>query len=154
MATITVGTNSYATEAELTTYATDRGLTLTGTADVLLIKAMDWLELQPFKGSKTVATQDLEWPRSNVYVGGALIDETVVPDRIKQAELAAAILIDQGADLQPTVEQRVISESVAGAVSVQYSDKGNQSPVFTKLNSLIRDYVTNSGGLSFDVVRG
>lgn len=154
MATITVGENSYVTETELTTYATDRGLTLTGTKDVLLIQAMDWLELKPFKGSKTVATQDLEWPRTDVFVNGTELDDTVVPERIKQAQMAAAILIDSGADLQPTVEQRVIAESVAGAVSVQYSDKGNQSPVFTKLNGLLRDYVTNSGGMSFDVVRG
>lgn len=150
MATITVGTNSYVTESELTTYATDRGVTLTGTTDVLLIQAMDWLELRPFKGSKTVATQDLEWPRTGVTG----VADDVVPERIKQAQLAAAVLIDQGADLQPTVGPRVISQSVDGAVSRTFSDKGNQTPVFTKLNALIRDYVTNSGGMSFDVVRG
>ena len=31
--------NSYVTEAELTTYAADRGVTLTAATDVLLIKA-------------------------------------------------------------------------------------------------------------------
>jgi hypothetical protein len=153
MATITVGTNSYVTEAELTTYATDRGVTLTGATDVLLIQAMDWLELRPFKGSKTVATQDLEWPRTGVLVNGTELDDSTVPERIKQAQMAAAIQIDGGSDLQPTVGPRVISQSVDGAVSRTFSDKGNQTPVFTKLNALIRDYVTNSGGMSFDVVR-
>lgn len=153
MATITVGTNSYNTQAELTTYATDRDITLTGTADVLLIQAMDWLELRSFKGAKTDPAQSLEWPRTGVLVNGVTVADDVVPERIKQAQLAAAVMIDQGADLLPTVEQRVIAESVAGAVSVQYSDKGNQSPVFTKLNALIRDYVTGSG-MSFEVTRG
>ena len=154
MATITVGTNSYVTEAELTTYATDRGVTLTGATDVLLIQAMDWLELKPFKGVKTDAAQELEWPRTGVSVNGVTLDDSTVPERIKQAQMSAAILIDQGADLMPTVEQRVIAERVEGAVSVQYSDKGNQTAIFTKLNWLLRDYVTNSGGMSFDVVRG
>ena len=153
MATITVGTNSYVTEAELTAYATDRGITLTGTTDVLLIKAMDWLELQPFKGDKATDGQALEWPRSGVYVGGTLLPDDAVPERIKQAQMAAAVLIDGGADLMPTVEPRVIAESVDGAVSVRYSDKGNQTPVYTSLNALIRDYVKNAGGMSFDLVR-
>lgn len=152
MATITVGTNSYVTESELTTYATDRGVTLSGTADVLLIQAMDWLELRAFKGSKTSSSQALEWPRDSVYVNGKELDDTVVPERIKQAQMAAAIQIDGGADLQPTVGPRVISQSVDGAVSRTFSDKGNQTAVFTKLNALIRDYVASSG-MSFEVSR-
>lgn len=154
MATITVGTNSYATEAELTTYASDRGITLSGSPDVLLIQAMDWLELRPFKGSKTSDSQDLEWPRSGVMVNGSELDDSEIPERIKTAQIVAAINIDQGADLQPTVGPRVLSERVEGAVSRSYSDKGNQSPIHTQLNALIRDFVTNAGGMSFTVKRG
>jgi len=35
--------NSYVTEAEVSTWATDRGITLTDTVAVLIIKGMDYL---------------------------------------------------------------------------------------------------------------
>ena len=52
------------TEAELTTYASDRGITI-ATVDktTLLIKAMDYIEVQLFKGVKTVSTQALQFSR-------------------------------------------------------------------------------------------
>ena len=60
MATIVVETgsgsttaNSYVSEQELTTYASDRGVTLTGTASVLIIQAMDYLESKMFVGTKS-----------------------------------------------------------------------------------------------------
>ena len=66
MATISVETgsgssssNSYVSEADLSTYATDRGVTVAGTASVLLIKAMDYIESQPFKGAKGSDAQAL-----------------------------------------------------------------------------------------------
>lgn len=145
MATITVGTNSYATEAELTTYATDRGITLTGAPDVLLIKAMDWLEVQPFSGSKTDPDQDLQFPRNG---------ETTVPASIKTAQMVAAVLIDSGEDLLAPQGQRVLSESVAGAVSVSYSDTGRQSTYYPQLAALLRPYLGSAGGSTFEVHRG
>jgi len=145
MATITVGTNSYATEAELTTYATDRGITLTGAPDVLLIKAMDWLEVQPFSGSKTDHTQDLQFPRNG---------ETTVPAAIKTAQMVAAVLIDSGEDLLAPQGRRVLSESVAGAVSVSYSDTGRQSTYYPQLAALLRPYLGSAGGSTFEVRRG
>ena len=46
--------NSYIDEAGLTTYATDRGITLTAADDAakaaLLIQAMDYIEQKNFKG--------------------------------------------------------------------------------------------------------
>lgn len=145
MATITVGTNSYVTEAELTTYATDRGITLAGSPDVLLIKAMDWLEVQPFSGSKADPDQDLQFPRNG---------ETTVPQAIKNAQMVAAILIDSGEDLMMPQGQRVLSESVAGAVSVSYSDTGRQSTYYPQLSALLRPYLGNDGGNTFSIARG
>jgi len=130
MATITVGTNSYVTEAELTTYATDRGITLTGAPDVLLIKAMDYLD-----------TQNLTVPDP-------------VPDQIKTAQMVAALLIDSGENLLAPQGQRVLSESVAGAVSVSYSDTGRQSTYYPQLAALLRPYLGSAGGNTFEVRRG
>ena len=50
--TVTVGTDSYNTEAELTDYAALRGITIAGDPTTLLINAMDWLETNPFIGNR------------------------------------------------------------------------------------------------------
>jgi hypothetical protein len=154
MATITVGTNSYVTEAELQTYADDRGITIAAAdLSVLLIQAMDYIETRAFKGSKTDPSQALEWPRSGVYLNGAELDDTAVPDAIKQAQMAAALICDTGADLLGSVAPRVTAERV-GEVSVQYSDKGNQTTLYPKLTALLRNYLANGGGFQFGVRRG
>lgn len=145
MATITVGTNSYVTETELEIYADDRAIVLATSPDILLIKAMDWLDVQAFSGSKTDPDQALQFPRN---------DETTVPQRIKTAQMVAAILIDSGEDLMATQGQRVLSESVAGAVSVNYSDSGRQSTYYPQLSSLLAPYKSGGGGYSFEVSRG
>ena len=48
--TTTVG---YTTDDEYQEYATARGYIISGNAIVQLQLALDWLELQPFKGEKT-----------------------------------------------------------------------------------------------------
>ena len=69
MATIIVETgagltnsNSYVSESDLATYASDRGVTITGTAAVLIIQAMDYLESRQFLGTKS----DIEIGRAHV----------------------------------------------------------------------------------------
>ena len=110
MAIITVGTNSYATELELTTYASDRGITITA-ADktVLLIKAMDYLETRQFIGTKTVYNQALQFPRiicgstlynqyplnqypQNYNVGLCEFDSLTVPTPIKKRSVNRSII--------------------------------------------------------------
>jgi hypothetical protein len=121
---------SYATATELQGYASARGITLVGDPDVLLIKAMDYLD-----------TQNLTVPDP-------------VPDQIKTAQMVAALLIDSGEDLLAPQGQRVLSESVAGAVSVSYSDTGRQSTYYPQLAALLRPYLGSAGGNTFSIARG
>lgn len=144
MATI-VGTNSYSTEDELLDYAGARGVSLLTPEDILLTKAMDWLEMQPFSGYKTDSEQALQFPRNL---------ETVVPTDIKNAQMVAAILIDSGQDLMAIQGQRVISESIFQAVAVEYAETGRQSNFYPQLAMLLRNYLSNSGGNTFGVTRG
>ena len=133
----------YNDEAALTAYATARGVTLEQDASVLLTRALDWLELQPFKGSKTDDAQQLEFPRN-----GAL----VVPTKIATAQLVAAMLYDEN-DLLEAVGPQVTQETVVGAVSVSYSDLGGNSAVsYPQLEALLRDYVDSGSGNFFDLV--
>lgn len=155
MATITVSENSYVTEAELTTYATDRGVTIYGNTALLLIKAMDWLEVQQFKGSKTVYNQPLQFPRIlcdgyynppynasfyQPYYPPCEYDSATVPNEIKKAQIMAALLIDCGNDLQPVVDRAVKREKV-DVIEVEYMDNANDRPQYTSLISILRPFL-------------
>jgi len=143
MATITVGTNSYVTEAELTTFATDRGITITGDTAILLIKAMDYIETRNFIGEKTLSTQDLQWPRE-VCTGvfNCTIDNTIVPTDIKSAQMTAALIIDGGDEVQPAIDRTVKREKV-DVLEVEYMDSSLATKQHTKLNDFLRPYLHN-----------
>ncbi len=143
---LTPGTDTYATEAELDAYAAARGITLTGVPDVLLTKALDWLELQAFAGSKTDPLQALEWPRDG---------STEVPAKIVTAQLVCALIIDAGGDPLAAIGPRVTSETVVGAVSVTYSDNGPLVTLYPQLTALLRGLLASgAGGSQFVVSRG
>jgi hypothetical protein len=132
---IIVGTNSYVTELELTTYANDRGITITGDESILLIRSMDYLETRIYKSTKLVDTQPLQFPR---------YDYNPVPNEIKNAQMIGAILIGQGYDLQAPIEQAIKSERVEGAVTVEYQDGSNSSVLYTALNDVLRPFTTSA----------
>ena len=140
---IVVGENSYVTELELTTYAAARGITITGDTETLLIKAMDYIEIQSYYGEKTDEDQNLEFPRN---------DDTDVPAKIKTAQIIAALLIDSGENLFPTGTQAVKRERV-GSVEIEYQDNTSSIKSFPQLNALLSPF-TNNTGMSFGVYRG
>lgn len=140
---IVVGENSYVTELELTNYASARDITITGNTETLLIKAMDYIEIQSYWGEKTDEEQDLEFPRNG---------DTSVPAKIKTAQIVAALLIDSGETLFQTGEQAVKRESV-GSVEIEYQDNTSSIKTFPQLNALLSPF-TNNTGMSFGVYRG
>ena len=148
------GANSYVTEAELTSYATSRGVTLTGSPEPLLHQSMDWVEMQSYKGSKTSSTQDLQWPRTGVYIDNVLIDSDVIPKELKYLQLRVAIDIDQGSDPNAVEQQSIKSESVDGAVSTTYQDNSYQSRISSQASALLSKLSGGSSMWQFDVTRG
>lgn len=128
MATIVVETgsgsatsNSYVSEADLTTYATDRGLTVTGTAAVLLIRAMDYIESKDFLGTKSTSAQALMWPRYGVMVDDYSVSTSEIPQLLKDAQMETAIAVGAGVD--PLDNQaRETSKEKVGSLEVEYSN--------------------------------
>jgi hypothetical protein len=125
----------YVTDTELTSYATARGITLTGDLSVLLTKSLDYLETRIYKSTKLVDTQPLQFPR---------YDYDPVPNEIKNAQMIGAILIGQGYDLQAPIEQAIKSERVEGAVTVEYQDGSNSSTLYTALNDVLRPFTSSA----------
>lgn len=160
MATIVVedgsevtGANSYISEAGLTTYATDRGVTISGTTAVLLIQAMDYLEQQLFQGEKVTDTQALQWPRNGVWIDGYSVDNDEIPQLLKDTLCEIALGIDAGNNPLATVERQTSKETV-GPISVEYEKGTYELPHLTAVeNKLKKLLYRGSNGINAAVYR-
>jgi len=142
---------AYATDSELTTYSSDRGITLEGTESVLLTLAHDYIESLEYIGQKTQDDQADQWPRKNAYVDAVELDDTVVPQGIIDAELQVAIAIDQGNSPFATVTPGIKSESV-DVISVEYQDGAGNRSLDPMIRLKLRKYLAGSGGASTNLV--
>lgn len=144
--------NSYATRVEIIAYAAARGIVITDVAgtDVHAIKAMDYIEVQSFKGEPTFDDQPLSWPRSGVVVGIVELDDESIPIGLINAQCEAAMQSFNGIDLMPTAaaEQTVKSEKIggtSGAVEVEYFGPAPYSPTLPRLDALLKPLIVGSG---------
>lgn len=138
--------NSYVTEAELTTYATDRGITLTEDTSVLLTKAMDWIEAQNFIGTKYTEDQPLQWPRWNYTIDGYYKESDYIPKELKNGLMALALNIDAGIDPLAATQRHTKREKL-DVLEVEYSDSSVSKPISrTHLVALRKLLVGGSSG--------
>lgn len=156
---LTQGTDTYASEAELASYASARGITVTGTPSVLLLLAMDYLATleDRWQGERTSPTQPLAWPRTGVYVYGTALADDAIPQSLKDAQCRLALDVDSGTALLPTVSAgskgSVIEETV-DVVTVKYAEGANNTqPVFTAAMGLLKPLMKAGGGINFEVRR-
>lgn len=148
MAVIVAGENSYVTETELAAYAGDRGIVIAGDPSVLLIKAMDWLSIQAWSGSKTDELQPLDFPRNG---------DTTVPVAIKNAQIYLALRADSGVDLLAAAAIEVKRKKI-DVIETEYATGSNvlykpQDMPYLK-SSLAPYLAADYGPLTFRVVRG
>ena len=147
MATIVVETgtgsataNSYVSEAELTTYAEDRGITVTGTKSELLIRAMDYIESKDFLGTKATGTQALLFPRLGILLNNYALSSSAIPQLLKEAQMETAIAVGDGVDPLNNQARETIKEKV-GSLEVEYAPHARAvtllKAVDTKLAKLI-----------------
>ena len=134
----------YTTDDEYQDYAAARGYIISGDPIVQLQLALDWLELQPFKGEKTDPLQALEWPRDG---------NTDIPDKIVQAQLEAALVYNAGGNLMASIG-KMVTEKTVGPITTKWSENGPQTIMYPKLSMLLRGYLQNGyGSTQFNVSR-
>lgn len=143
--TIVAGANSYVSEAEVTAYATERGITLTATASVLIYKAMDYFESLDFIGEIYQETQPLQWPRVQGVIDGYEIDYNEIPNEVKQAQLAICIAIDEGYGPLQNVDRKVSREKV-DVIEVEYSAGSMASTFSPTIQAKLRKLIKSGGG--------
>lgn len=135
--------NSYASVAELTTYADARGIVLKGSPEQLLLSAMDVLESKQYKSEPLNDAQSTLFPRMGV----------AIPRAIKQAQLMLAVAADTNDLLSATTEQITKSEQV-DVIKVEYfenKDAVNGSPLLTLVNELLAPYLASTSRVAMNV---
>lgn len=154
------GSNSYVSVAEYREYASNRGVVLPASEDVVgsqLIRAMDYLEIQPWRGAVTYIGQSLDFPRSGVRIGGSEIDDESIPDKIKFAQMQLALQVNAGVELFPVVggATQVVAREKVGPLETQYSTNNvGTQPYFRSVSKLLAPYISSPGFAQFRAVRG
>lgn len=137
--------NSYVTTAELSAYASQRGIVL-NSADLesLLFKSMDVLESKQYKSEPIKADQSTKWPRMGLGV----------PRDIKLAQIMLAINTDSSIPITDTPTAAVKKEKV-DVVEVEYFEPvSGQSALITMVDDLLKPYLAGGIGLNVRVYRG
>ena len=141
--TVVSGANSYVTVSELEDYAELRGNSITLDKEIVLIKAMDWIEEQLYKGDKLLCDQVLEWPRVNVIIRRCcFVESNEIPTALKQFQMSVAVGISEGFDPTEYRERAALSEDNCGGGRTEYMtgslDAYQPNPKLHKFNQLLR----------------
>lgn len=146
------GSNSYISSGDLSTYAANRGLTITGTSEDLIIKSMDFLEQLKFVGVKLYWDQSLQWPRANVWIDQYLQRFDVIPTLLKEAQCEICIAIDTDEDPLQNVSRQEKAVTV-GAIHIEYVAGGSTITLMQRIYNKLRKLIDGNNGMTFDVRR-
>lgn len=120
-----------------------------------LITATRILDRQAWKGTKTVSSQDLEWPRTGTGVTG--VEDSVVPGDIIDASIEMALALVDGSELQTDSNTAQKLQVIrAGSVSLTYfrGAEGSARRFPTIIHELVRKYLSGSTPAVQGVVSG
>lgn len=151
---IVEGANTYVTEAELTAYASVRGVTIENAdREKFLTLAMDYLESLDFKGIKTDDTQPLQFPRKELYIDNVLMPSDEIPLLVKQSQMETAISISQGYNPLAPIDRAVKRERVYGAVEIEYMDNASSTNMIVSVDAKLKKLLKSTGFVFFKVYR-
>lgn len=164
---IVADANSYIDQTYFRAFTVERGVDHSATADdviaAALIEAMDLLDsyAERFAGARydESTPQELEWPRSGYYRSGAAIDYTAIPNAVKKCQAQLAFDHINGIDLQPnqSIAEKgaVLSENIAGAVSLTYAEAKPRTGIeaFSKAINFLKPVLKSGGTGSTPVTR-
>lgn len=161
---VVAGANSYVTAQEIVDYAKLRGVTVANDsdqADILAIKAMDYLNIQCFTGEQVEpGVQPLPWPRKCV-VPGDTADGYVysIPPNLKIAQTQLALDVFNGLDLTPSGAATLqLARSKVGPIEREFHANTTMTGSadearLTVANALLAPLLCGQGGFTLSTVR-
>lgn len=159
---VVANANTYAAKATVDAYHLARRnsswLPSSEDAEAAILRAMDWLESQPFKGQPcnivgSSSGQPLQWPRFGVVLNGYQWDSDEIPPQLVKALCEAALieLAEPGA-LAPELERGgMVQSETVDVISTTYMSGAPSGTVYTALRQALRGLVR--GGDSIELVR-
>lgn len=140
-----INENSYLEVADADAYFADRlnstawdGATIENKPKAL-IQATKAIEAMKFLGIRSASTQKLSFPRSDVYVDNILIDDTIVPQDVKDAVCEYAILMLQE-DYTTPDDLEAFSEVAVGSIKIKTNASKGGKSVPPMVESLLSNY--------------
>lgn len=110
-----------------------------------LIKGAAYVDQYDFIGTKKTATQAMQWPRINAKVDGYLLDSTLIPKALKDAQCEAALRAAAG-EIMADIESGSAIEETVDVITVKYSEYSSTGVTrYPVIESLLRKLVTSSG---------
>ena len=148
---------SYVSVAEARAYAGLYGYTLpVADADVemLLRKAMRYIEPKSFQGYKISRSQALQWPRSGVVVDGYGLDPSVIPVLLKSAQIEAAVIAQTTPLLANNTSGVSIKRQKVDVIETEWMDGSLAAqPVLTTVDTLLEKLLVGGMGVGIRVGR-
>lgn len=127
--TLVAGATSFVSRAEIIAYAAARGVTILDddSADVLAIKAMDYLWSLCYKGDLVSATQTTPFPRMGLIDGDTAEGYAyTIPAGMKNAALQLALDVHNGVDLTPSAKPAAtLKRSKVGPLEREFFEPGS-----------------------------
>lgn len=146
--------NSYVTVAETDAYFAARLISAWGALsspvkEAALISSTDYIDATyetQFKGLRASSTQALAWPREGVTVDGVEILPTVIPTRLKSAQMQLALKASAGELLAD--ETQTVQREKVDVVEVEYARGSTGGTLYTFVSRLLAPLVRGgaSGG--------
>lgn len=147
---LVVGTNSYISRADATTYFADSLRSASwvalsdSTKDQGLVTATRMLDRQVWMGEKTVSAQLLQWPRTGVTDAyGDAVDSATVPQAIKDAccELALSLALNPSGETNANAGSNIKRVSAAKGTDIEFFRPTTAGRFPTIIQELIKPFL-------------
>lgn len=162
VSTLVVGTNTYVTQAEATTYLDDSARASawqfvgSDDKDRALLTALREIDKQIFEGAKTVSTQELEFPRTGLTdKDGNSVASDSVPEVVKNAQMELAYEISQSSSLEGSTGTADNNKRIkAGSVEVERFRPVSGTRFPQIVQEYLRAFLRGVGSVSYPTASG
>ena len=129
------GADSYVSLVDAQAYLTARGDVTTMLTEEHVRSGCDYINHYRlrFKGNKRAPAQsNMQWPRTNVFIDGKLLDEEIIPDCIINAQIESALEIASGRPPLETLSTRILKRKTVGPITKEWdtSQRVREQPSF------------------------
>lgn len=121
---VVTGADSFATAAELVTYAENFGKTIpveVPAQEALLRRAALQMDAMPWKGRAVNRDQALAWPRAEVKRQGWVVRLDEIPPQIKAGQMALAAEIHADDLVAPETKTGAVVSETVGPISTTFA---------------------------------